>query len=254
MTGTRISLFGAFALGFSACVGEGIDTSVTRSNCPWRSSGDFAGAGYRIFHQVPSYCPQDVIVRSPWQPSSAYYSATITGPLNGSTVLTTTFYNASYQQVHERVDVFQPVGGEARVNPADYYPAATISVALGQERADHAVSFPDGISGNAEVDLTYKGTAIIAVVPSSVAEGEVFTLQVYPEGNELVEPITYQWFKDEAVLGDPTTSNSITAQIFGSGITVTFRVQATDATGRVTAATKRVNVPANCQNPPCPVQ
>lgn len=56
----------AFAL-VSACIGEGIDTGWTRSNCPWNSTGDFAGeGGYRLFHQVPQLCPQEVIVRSPW--------------------------------------------------------------------------------------------------------------------------------------------------------------------------------------------
>ena len=238
----------------SACVGEGIDTTVTRSNCPWRSSANFRDAGYNLSHQVPSYCPLDVIVRSPWQASQAYYSATVTGPLDGSTVLTTTFFNDAYQRVHEHWAVFQPYGDEARAYPNDYYPAATISVGFGQLRADHAVSFPDGIAGNAEVDLTYRGTSIVAIAPGTVAEGEVFTLQVYPEGNQLVEPITYQWFKDEAPLGDPTTSNTITAQIYGSGITVVFRVQATDAIGQISDAKDRVNVPANCQNPPCPEQ
>ncbi len=243
----------AFALAI-ACAGEGIDTTYTHSNCPWRSTTDFAGAGYRIFHQVPSYCPLDVIVRSPWKSASAYYSAIVTGPVGGSTSLGTTFYNDSYVFRSSRTDLFEENVDEARAYASGYYPAATVPVSLGQQRSDHAVSFPDGTSGNAEVDLTYKGTSIVAIAPGSVAEGEVFTLQVYPEGNQLVEPITYQWFKDEVPFGDPTTSNTTPAQIFGSGITVVFRAHATDAVGQVSDAKRRVYVPANCQNPPCPEQ
>ena len=104
------------------------------------------------------------------------------------------------------------------------------------------------------VDLTYKGTALGALAPGTVSEGEVFTLWVYPEGNQLIEPIQYQWYKDEQPYGDPTTSNSMSAQIFGSGITVVFRVQGTDANAQVAEAKRWVNVPANCQNPPCPEQ
>lgn len=125
---------------------------------------------------------------------------------------------------------------------------------LGQIRSDHALTFEPGVPGTAEVDLTYRGTGIRAVVPQSVQEGQQFTLQVAPQGGILVEPIVYQWFKDGQALGDPTTSHSFSTQIFGSGMTVVFTVEATDAIGQVSNAKGWVSVPANCGNPPCPEQ
>ncbi len=51
------SLATGIALFATACVGEGIDFDATRSNCPWQSDDDFAGAGYQLFHRSPRLCP-----------------------------------------------------------------------------------------------------------------------------------------------------------------------------------------------------
>src|SRR5688500_19799090 len=43
--------------------------------------------------------------------------------------------------------------------------------------------------GICELDLTYRGTALVAVMPQSLEEGQQFNVQVAPQGNILVEPI-----------------------------------------------------------------
>lgn len=167
-------------------------------------------------------------------------------------MLYTVFRNANLEPLTGIETHFDQYPDESRAHVYGDYPAATVPVTLGQQRSDYATSFVSQVSGDAEVQLTYRGTALYALAPSTVSEGEEFTLWVYAQGNQLIEPIQYQWFKDEQPFGDPTTSNSITARIFGSGMTVVFRVQATDATGQVSETKKWVNVPANCHNPPCP--
>jgi len=171
-----------------------------------------------------------------------------------SLILTTTFYNANFAFLNRIAVPFVNFGGQWRADPQGNYTAGTVRVGLNQQLTDHAVSFAESQSGQGEVDLTYKGTGIRTNLPSSVEEGQVFNLQVAPQGDILVEPIVYQWFKEGQALGDPTTSQTLSTQIFGSGMTVVFLVEATDAIGQVTQATGRVNVPANCGNPPCPEQ
>ena len=71
----------------------------------------------------------------------------MTGPLDGSTVLHTAFYNDNYDNVWDDDVVFMQFGDEARAYPSGNYPAVTVSVVIGQERTDRAVSFPDGVDG-----------------------------------------------------------------------------------------------------------
>ena len=204
-----------------------------------------------VFHHAPSYCPVDV---PPNSSRTVYYAAIVTGPVDDAEYMHTTIFNANYISQRQITAFFHLSGGGWRADPSGNYPAATVTVLLNQENSDHAVSFVENRSESAELDLTYRGTALVAVMPQSLEEGQQFNLQVAPQGNILVEPIEYQWFRGNQPLGDPTTSHSFSTQIFGSGMTVVFRVEGTDAIGQVSSAKGWVSVPANCGNPPCPEQ
>jgi hypothetical protein len=195
------------------------------------------------------------VVEQPWSGQYINYQAVILGPFDGSTVLSTVFYNDAIAQTDGGGSyVFYDEGDHQRVDAIGQYYAESISIGLGQVRQDYAINAPDAVDGYAEVDLTYVGTGLVAGGPGTILEGQVFDLTVSPQGNTLVDPIQYEWFRDGESLGDPTTLRTFRTFITGSGMTVEFEVHGTDANGQLAMSKTWVTVPANCGNPPCPPQ
>lgn len=237
------------------CVGEGVDTAPeSMSNCRYSSDRDFASAGYRIFHRLPAECPVPVIARVPYFSLSQQYSATIRGPLYDADEVRTTIFNDAFQVVARFTGFFQPEGGFDRANVGGQYQAGTVPVTINEIRTDHAVNsiFPE--NGQAIVFLDYEGTAVVIYASMTVEEGEVFTLTANVESEQFIAPYTYQWFQDGNEVQAPSSSSTYTGAIFGSGRTVAFRVEVTDATGQTAMARHRIDVPARCPDPPCAAQ
>lgn len=226
------------------CEGSGTDT-ITRSNCEWSSDHDFVGDGYNIIHQRPSNCPIPITISNPWFASDENYAAVVTGPRSAE-YMWTTFYNDSWNRVKTGSNYFFiDYSSGKRVDVNDTYPAASVAVGIGQRRYDYAITFASGITGTAEVDLSYVGTAIRAIIQSGAEQGQVVELSVYPEGNALVAPITYQWYKDGSAVGGPTESNTIETQLNDVG-TITIRVVATDANGQTAEDRNWIQVSEPC--------
>lgn len=240
-----------------ACAGEGVDVQYTRSNCPWSATSDFASAGFRLYHQLPSTCPWPHFYSDARRYASAntYYSAIVTAPYEtNAATLSTSFFNDRLQQLQGAPSVvFRETNSSLEAQPQGYYQAATVFVAYGETRTDYAQSIPYPGSGYGEVRLTYVGTPVVIVASREVAEHESFTLLADVASS--FEPVSYAWYQDDVLVSEvqsSQSSNQYTTALVGSGMTVVFRVEVTNANNQVMSAKHRVDVPAKCGNPPCP--
>jgi hypothetical protein len=179
------------------------------SNCWVHPHPDWLSLGYQANHKLPRRCPVPVNEGG----ELVDYQVLVEGPIGATRELQTEFYNRVDQPVALRHAIFRAISAyRERADLWESYPAGTAGTAINpaypiQDRAfNMPIRWSSSTSAWALVYLTYQRKYYAIIGPSSVREGDAFTVSVegVPAG------ATFEWFVNGELQGGRTPDNSYT--------------------------------------------